>query len=93
VERSRRSRSPARPDDDDPDLAATPGYPVVRVAPESQPTLLAGSVAAVLADLGGPEVAADALREAVADLAPEEARERVADAPAQVRAYLGEAGS
>jgi hypothetical protein len=89
---SARARSPGRPDDD-PDLADHHGYPVVRVEPEPQPTLLAGSVAAVLADLGGPELAAEALGRALRDLTAAEAEERLADVPALMRALLSESAS
>jgi hypothetical protein len=47
----------------------------------------------VLADLGGPELAVEALVRTLGDLAPAEAEERLADVPAQVRAFLVEAGS
>jgi hypothetical protein len=90
VERLRRSRSPGRPDDEaDSDLAAAHGaYPVVRVAPEPGPTLLASEVAALLARVGGPEFAAEVLRRAVREFAPAEAEERLGGAPASVQALF-----
>jgi hypothetical protein len=84
-----RTTTAARSSDDGPEppleVAATiGGYPVRRVAPLPEPTLVSASVAEVLADRFGVEVAAEVLASAIRELPSADAEERLRTAPPDV---------